>query len=194
MFDDTLHTMGNNLKLIREKKSYTLDVAAELMHISRSQYIKLERGERRLTADYIQRAALAFDVTPAQIMDAQTKVRLVGYVGAGQMVEALEFDGDEEVEAPADAKPDTVAAQVRGDSMLPMFHDGWLIYWSTLRPASQMVNKMGVFQLADGRIMVKTLRQGSAPGLWTLTSFNATDLIDVIVDWGAEIDWIKPRQ
>lgn len=77
--------------------------------------------------------------------------------------------------------------------MLPVFHDTWLIYWSTLRPPSTMVNKLGVFQLADGRIMVKTLRAGSEPGLWTLTSFNAADVVDVILDWGAEIDWIKPR-
>jgi transcriptional regulator with XRE-family HTH domain len=185
--------MGNRLKILREKKSMTLQDAADAMNVSYGQYVKLERGERRLTDEYIQRAAKAFDVSPSQIIDSQDKVRKIGYIGAGQTVEAVEFDPDEEVDAPADAKPGTVAAEVRGESMLPIFHDGWLIYWSTLKPPSTMVNRMGVYQLADGRIMVKTLRQGSKPGYWTLTSFNAADVVDVILDWGAEIDWIKPR-
>lgn len=185
--------MGNNLKNLREKNSLTLEQAAERMNVSRSQYIKLERGERGLKEDYIMRAAKAFDVSPAEVIDSQVKVRLVGFVGAGQAVEAIDNGDFEEVEAPADAKETTVAAQVRGDSMLPLLHDGWLIFWSTLRPPSTMVNKLGVYQLADGRIMVKTLRPGSKPGMWNLTSFNASDVIDVIIDWGAEIDWIKPR-
>lgn len=184
--------MGNNLKSLREKKSMTLQDAADAMNVSYGQYVKLERGDRRLTDEYIMRASRAFEASPASVISGTAKVRLVGYVGAGQTVEAIEHDF-EEVDAPADARPETVAARIRGDSMLPLFHDGWLIYWSTLKPPSTMINKFGVFQLADGRIMVKTLRPGSQPGLWTLASLNAADLVDVILEWGAEIDWIKPR-
>jgi len=119
-------------------------------------------------------------------------VPLKGYIGAGGHVEALEH-GPEEVEAPADAAPETVAAQVRGDSQLPMLSDGWIIYWSRPVPVSDMVNRLAVVQLSDGRIMVKTIRMGSSPGLWTLTSFNAADIVDVPADWAAPIDWIKPR-
>jgi hypothetical protein len=74
-----------------------------------------------------------------------------------------------------------------------MLADGWIIYWSQPRPVSDMINRLAVVQLADGRIMVKTIRNGSEPGLWTLTSFNAADIVDVPADWAAPIDWIKPK-
>lgn len=121
------------------------------------------------------------------------QVRLMGYIGAGQTVEALAFDGDETIEAPADAHPDTVAAKIRGESMLPVFRENWILYWSKHLPPSEMVNELCVVQLADGRIMVKTLRHGTAPGFWTLSSANAKDMTDVIVEWAAPIDWIRPR-
>lgn len=119
-------------------------------------------------------------------------VHLKGYIGAGGHIEALET-GPEEIEAPADSHPDTVAAQIRGDSQLPVLQDGWIIYWSVAKPALEMLNQLAVVQLSDGRIMVKTLRNGSRAGLFTLTSFNAADIVDVPVDWAAKIDWIKPR-
>lgn len=119
-------------------------------------------------------------------------VPLRGYIGAGGHVEALEH-GSEEIEAPDGAHPNTEAATIRGDSQLPMLADGWVIYWSKTMPVGEMINRLAVVQLSDGRIMVKTIRNGSAPGLWTLTSYNAADIIDVPVDWAAPIDWIKPR-
>lgn len=59
--------MGNQLKKIRESKGMTHDDAAAAMAISRGQYIKLERGERRLNEDYILRASRAFGV-PVQLV------------------------------------------------------------------------------------------------------------------------------
>lgn len=120
-------------------------------------------------------------------------VPLKGYIGAGGHVEAIDNGNDDEVEAPVDSHPATVAAQIRGDSQLPVLQDGWIIYWSTQLPASSLLNQMAVVQLADGRIMVKTIRNGSQPGFFTLTSYNAADIVDVPVDWAAKIDWIKPR-
>ena len=119
-------------------------------------------------------------------------VPLLGYIGAGGLVEAIDH-GPESVEAPADAHPSTVAATVRGDSQLPMLADGWIIYWSKTMPVAEMLNRIAVVQLTDGRIMVKTIRHGSMPGLWTLSSLNAADIVDVAADWAAPIDWIKPR-
>lgn len=187
--------MGNKLKELRASKGWTHDQAASAMGVSRGQFIKLERGERRLTVEYINQAARAFGVRPADVFDepAIVTVPLKGYIGAGGHVEAIDNGNDDEVEAPADSHPATVAAQIRGDSQLPVLQDGWIIYWSTQLPASSLLNQMAVVQLADGRIMVKTIRNGSQPGLYTLTSYNAADIVDVPVDWAAKIDWIKPR-
>lgn len=120
-------------------------------------------------------------------------VPLMGYVGAGQAVFPINDGGQDLIEGHADAPNSTVAAVVRGDSMLPTFQDGWIIYWSRHLPPSDMINKLCVAQLSDGRILIKTLRRGSAAGFWTLVSLNASDIEDVAVDWAAPIDWIKPR-
>ncbi|KAB2656294.1 helix-turn-helix domain-containing protein [Brucella tritici] len=120
-------------------------------------------------------------------------VPLIGRIGAGQAVYPLEDGGYDEVEAPLDAHPDTVAAEVIGDSMFPVFQDRWLIFWSRQLPPAELINKLCVVHLEDGRRLVKTLRVGSEPGLWTLSSFNASDIVDVPVTWAAPIDWIKPR-
>lgn len=146
----------------------------------------------------LEKLATALGVDPLWLekgIDRESPNRMVplkGFIGAGHHIEALEH-GEEEIEAPADSHPDTVAAKIRGDSQLPMLHDGWVIYWSELKPPYLMLNQMAVVQLSDGRIMVKTLRNGSQPGLWTLTSFNAADIVDVPLDWAAPIDWIRPR-
>src|SRR5690606_39377680 len=52
-----LPSMGSKLRALREERGWTHEKAAEEMGVSRSQFIKLERGERRLTADYINQAA-----------------------------------------------------------------------------------------------------------------------------------------
>jgi phage repressor protein C with HTH and peptisase S24 domain len=60
--------MGNRLKELREARRWTHDEAATKMGISRSGYIKLERGERRLADQHIQAAARAFGIAPAQVI------------------------------------------------------------------------------------------------------------------------------
>lgn len=120
-------------------------------------------------------------------------VPLMGYVGAGQAVYPIADGGEDMIDGHSDAPSSTVAAVIRGDSMLPTFHDGWIIYWSKHLPPGEMINKLCVAQLADGRILIKTLKRGTQSGLWTLASLNASDIEDVPVDWVAPIDWIKPR-
>lgn len=120
-------------------------------------------------------------------------VPLKGYVGAGQAVYAIDDGGDDTVEAPPYSDENTIAVQVRGDSMFPVFEDGTLLYYSRRLPPVEMINRRCVVHLADGRILVKTLRRGSVPGLYTLTSFNAPDMEDEVVEWASPIEWIRPR-
>lgn len=121
-------------------------------------------------------------------------VPLKGRVGAGSEIEAIET-GPEFVEAPADAKPNTVAVEVDGDSMFPAYEEGTLLYYSRLLPPTDLVNRRAVVQLGDGRIFVKILRAGSTPSTWTLQSINPNfaDMKDEVVEWAAPIDWIRPR-
>lgn len=122
------------------------------------------------------------------------EVELKGQIGAGGEIEAVDAGHSGTVEAPADSHPETVAGEVSGLSMMPVYEQGTLLYWSQQLPPDAMVNRRCVVQLGDGRIMVKMLRPGSAPNLWTLSSVNPAyaDIVDVPVEWAAKIDWIKP--
>lgn len=156
----------------------------------------LERN-RVPSIDKFAKIAKVLDTTVSDLLgeqpDMQRLVPLMGYVGAGQAVYPIDDGGSEMVEAPPEASESTVAVRIRGDSMLPAFEDGWLLYYSRHLPPQEMINRRCVVQLADGRILVKTLRRGAVQDVWTLTSTNAADIEDVVVEWAAPIDWIRPR-
>lgn len=119
-------------------------------------------------------------------------VKLAGYVGAAQTVYQFDEYGAGYVEAPPGASDMTEAVEVRGDSMFPLYETGTLLYYSKQLPPDMMVGKRAIVRLEDDRVLVKTLRRGSAPGLYTLASLNAPDIEDVAIQWAAPIDWIKP--
>jgi len=60
--------MVNNLKKIRNRLGLTQMQAAEAMGTTKNQLIKLERGERRLSDVWIDRAAKAYGVDPGDLV------------------------------------------------------------------------------------------------------------------------------
>lgn len=120
-------------------------------------------------------------------------VKLAGYVGAAQTVYQFDEDGAGYVDAPPGATRETQAVEVRGDSMLPLYRDGAILYYSKQLAPESLTGELCIVRLEDDRVLVKTLRRGSERGLWTLASMNAPDIEDVGVQWAAPIDWIKPR-
>lgn len=121
------------------------------------------------------------------------QVKLAGFVGAGQEVYQFDEDGAGFVDAPPGWTKATEAVEVRGDSMLPLYEEGTILYYSKQLPPEQMVGRRCVIRLEDDRVLVKSIRRGSERGLYTLVSLNAPDIEDVALQWAAPIDWIKPR-
>lgn len=126
-------------------------------------------------------------------------VPLVGYVGAGSEVIAYDDhamgDGVRHVEAPPNTTLNTVAVQVRGDSMAGVADDGWLLYYDERQdePEPDLIGKLCIVWLEDGRTMVKKLYKGSSPGYWSLLSTTTGKLEeDVRVLHAARVKWIKP--
>ncbi len=159
--------------------------------IDRAAMNKMAKGTRAIFADELMEIQRATGIqAPTEIM-----VPLKGRVGAGQAVYAIDDGSDDQVPAPAEAKPNTVAVEVSGDSMYPAYEDGTLLYYSRLLPPDAMINRRAVVQLGDGRIFVKVLRKGSTDKTWTLQSVNTlyADMVDEVVEWAAPIDWIRPR-
>jgi repressor LexA len=179
--------MGTMLKELRNSMGWTLEGTAEKMGVSKSQYVKLERGERRMTENYIGRAAQVFGVHAADILGEPLSIPLMGYIGAGAEIspdfEQVPDDGFEQVSLPFHLTGDTIAFQVRGDSMYPRFHDGdVVIVWRNQQMrAESYIGLEAAVRTADGRRFIKTIRNGTS-GLY-LESHNAPPIIGVALVW-----------
>ncbi len=166
------------------------------MHVSRGQYIKLERSERRLNSNYIETAARAFGVPKALVLDGPATVPVVGYVGAGSMAHFYST-GDaplDEVAMPQNGTAETVAVEIRGDSLGSLFNR-WLVYYNEVRtpPTQDMLRRLCVVGLADGRVLVKQLLTGTMPGRYHLLSQTEGIIENASIDWAALVISITPR-
>lgn len=192
--------MGNMLKSLREARGWTHERAADEMKVSRSQFIKLERGERRLTADYINQAAEAFGVRPADVIDdpEDSIIPLMGYIGAGAEIlpefEQVPPEGLDQIHVPFPLPAEMIALEVRGDSMLPVYKEGHVIvvYKDQKKPVSSFYGEEAAVRTGDGRRFLKTIMRGAGNAV-TLTSFNAGPIENVHLDWIGEIFATIPR-
>lgn len=195
-----LPAMGNRLRELREARGWTHEKAGEEMGVSRSQFIKLERGERRLTSDYINLAAKAFGVRPSDIIEESDDnvVPLMGYIGAGSEIlpefEQIPPEGLDQIHVPFPLPDDMIALEVRGDSMLPVYKDGHvlIIYREQKRPLTAFYGEEAAVRTTDGRRFLKTIMKGTN-GLVTLMSFNAAPIENVSLEWIGEIFAAIPR-
>jgi transcriptional regulator with XRE-family HTH domain len=188
--------MNNRLRALREKAGMTRQDLADRIGTSLSQIVKLERGERRLTQDWMERAATALGVHAADLLVSRT-VPLIGKEGAGAVVLWADHDGDlnlGEVDAPPDATETTAALEVEGDSMPGVADPGSVLYYDERHdpPHESMVGKLCVAWCEDGRVLVKRLGFGSSPGLWSLVSVGGAVERDVALQYAAKVLWIRP--
>jgi len=114
--------MGNRLRELRESRNWTHEQAASALGMSRSGYVKLERGERRLSDVHMQKAADVYGVQLAEILeDADAEgfdVPLLSWISAGQMMREDVSDEALGRIRVTDLPPgDWIALEVRGDSM-----------------------------------------------------------------------------
>lgn len=111
-------------------------------------------------------------------MSENPTVPLVGYVGAGAETHAFgEAQGElDRVAAPLHWTPDTVAVEVRGQSLGAIF-DGWLVYYDE----------------RHGRVLIKRLQRGSLPNTFTLISQFEPPIYDVVAVWAAKVKSMEPR-
>jgi hypothetical protein len=133
--------------------------------------------------------------TPGDLPDAAT-VRLVGYVGAGAEAHFYAISqGDlDEVPAPDGSTADTVAVEIRGDSLGSLF-DRWLVFYDQVRSpvTSDQLGRLCVVGLPDDRILVKKLQKGTKKGLFRLLSEREPPIEDVAVAWAAKVKTMVPR-
>ena len=123
-------------------------------------------------------------------------VKVKGYVGAG--AEAHYYNvaqGDlDEVPAPDGSTADTVAVEIRGDSLGSLF-DRWIVFYDDVRRpvTGDLVGKLCVVGLPDDRVLVKKIRRGSEDGLYHLLSEREDPIRDVEIEWAARVKNMVPR-
>lgn len=137
-----------------------------------------------------------FDGTGPQARKLTRLVPLVGYVGAGAAA-AFFADGQgpfDEIDAPPGANENTVAVEIRGESLGALF-DQWLVFYDDVHdpPHPGMLKQLCVCGLADGRILIKKLVKGQLPGHFNLLSNTEPPIYDVIVEWAAIVTSMRPR-
>lgn len=186
--------MRNRIAELRQARDWSQEHLAKLVGTTNQQIGRLESGARRLTVDWMERVAQAFGVNPADLLapSGQRTIPLVGYVGAGAEVFAIDDhakgDGLEQVECPWDGlSPSTVAVRVKGDSMMPAYFDGDLIFYEQqYTDFTHLLGKECVVALADGRKFIKQLRRTQS-GQWYLHSHNAEPILGVQIEWAARV-------
>lgn len=173
---------------------------AKALGRSPSAVTDLLNGHRRLRADEIAIVAEYLGMEPPRMLGGGQRIApkapLVGYVGAGAVAHYY-ADGQgpfDEVDAPIDARPTTVAVQVRGHSLGALF-DNWLVFYDDVRdpPDDSLIGKMCVCGLADGRILIKAIKRSPSTGLWNLISNTEPPIYDVGLDWAAPVREMRPR-
>lgn len=172
-----------------------------------STYVSHENGTRGLKPDVADRYAKAFKVPTEWLLldkgrmavrssEAPKTVPLVGYVGAGS--EAY-FFGDQgtidDVPAPEGSSDETVAVEIRGESLGALF-DRWLVFYDDVhRPVTtDQIGKLCVIGLQDGRILIKKLQKSRGRnGLFHLLSNTEAPILDVEIEWAAKVINMIPR-
>lgn len=126
-------------------------------------------------------------------------VKIVGWVGAGASFRPYDGVGEqylESVPAPARSDERTVAVEIKGDSLGQIFN-GWIAFYSDRRsPVTQdLIGRLCVVGVADGRILLKRLQVGRQKGTFTLESNQDTapPTENVHVEWAARVIHLEPK-
>lgn len=125
------------------------------------------------------------------------RVPIAGHIGAGGSIIFEDPLPDEEtVLRPPAISGEVTALEVRGDSMLPKYETGDIIYIQRQHEGvlPQYIGEYCAVRLLGGETFLKKLAYGSAPERFTLVSLNAADMADVEVEWATPVLFVMPRR
>lgn len=133
-------------------------------------------------------------VGPEEV-DEEHTVPVWGNAGAGGTVFRFhEADAPiDRIPAPDGANDRTGAIEIEGESLGRIF-DGWYAIYDEVRdpPTDDLLNRLCVVQLSDGRVYIKRLKQGHGKR-FTLESNYEAPIENVVVVWAAKVRNIIQR-
>lgn len=137
----------------------------------------------------------ALDVSASEIFGG--RVPLLGKIGAGGSILFDEDPDPETVEAPpSENGARMMALLVVGDSMMPVYRDGDIVYVRRDHDGvlPEYLGEECAVHTADGGTFLKTLSPGTQASRYTLRSFNAADIENVEVVWASPVAFVKRRK
>lgn len=185
------------LQQAREKRGFkTAKDAAKFFGWNYETYAQHESGLRGISR-VAGRYAKAFRVSEGWLLtgegvDAHTQVPVMGFLGAGAVVEPdyeqVPEEGLDTVDLPFPLPAEMIAFRVRGDSMLPAYKDGHIIvvYKEPTKPVEAFFGEEAAVLTSDGRRFIKTIMRGQG-GTVNLYSWNAQPIENVALAWIGEI-------
>lgn len=171
-------TSVNRIREWRQNKNWSLQQLAEAADTSRAQIDKLERGERRLTLDWMIRLAKPLECLPADLLP-QALPGAVNINSRERMipVRSAARGGDEQEmfleDGPIDHRPapgfvanvrDAYAIYVVGESMTPMYRPGQLLYVNPHKPL--MPGRGVVVTKLNRAVLIKELVKTTATAVF----------------------------
>lgn len=184
---------------IRAERDISLESLAHDIGISASQLSRLETGEREPRVDEVKRLSNRLGVPLLELIgeeETEDRCPIVGMASAGS--DSIIFSAGQGpfdyVEAPEGSSEATVAVEIRGQSLGPIF-EGWLAFYDDLHnpPTGRMIGHLCVAQLADGRVVIKRLMRGQRADRFNLLSNVEPPIYDAKVAWAARVIEMRPK-
>jgi transcriptional regulator with XRE-family HTH domain len=192
--------MKNKIRQIRKAKRLTLEQVAQAAGTSNQMIGMLERGDRTLSVDWLERIAPVLGVSAVELLDhdEERKIPVVGYAGAGFRIlpidDHMKGAGLDYIDAPPGlASRSAVAVIVRGYSMIPVLEEGDVIYYDEKTEGNfdSLIGRLCVVQCDDGATYVKQIKK-SGDHYW-LHSHNADPVFPEGISWAARVLWVKKQ-
>lgn len=167
----------NRIREWRQRRSLSLQQLAEVSSTTRAQIDKLERGERRLTLDWMVRLAKPLDCLPADLLPLAA-TQGISHEAPARMIpvrSAARGGAEQEMfleDGPIDHRPcpvfvanvrDAYAIYVVGESMVPMYRPGQLLYINPHKPP--MPGRGVVITKTNRSVLIKELVRATSFGL-----------------------------
>lgn len=196
--------LSEKIKAIRSSLGLNQTEFAERVGTTQSTVTRWEKGSEP-RGEHLQRLAELANTTVERLLNISDltsptdHIPVVGYVGAGAAIMPYDDyshgDGHDFVERPPFVEGKAVAVEVKGDSLYPVAEDGWRLVYAGEQTVIEedVLNKLCVVQLEDGRMLVKRLMRGTKPQHYHLASTNAPLIEDVRITWAARVKAIIPR-
>lgn len=197
--------MENLIRKMRRARRVSQETLGAALGIRQPTVSKIESGESSVSLEQLHIIAETLGCRVSDLVhEPRPTIAVAGRVGAGAQVPLVDAytkgDGLYHVACPTEISPHgVVAVEVEGDSMIPTYHAGDVLFFSRATHEGVPVEDIGricVCEDAEGMAWVKYITTGTSPGLFNLISLNPLipNKLDQRLKWAARVRLALPAE